>query len=275
MINFIAEILGTLIRFIYNLVGQNYGLSIIIFTILTKILLFPITYKQSKAMDEMNKLAPLEKEIREKYKGNKEKMSEELMKVYEQHKVNPMGGCLPLLIQIPIIFSMFYIVKQPLTYIMQVPQTQLQQYTQEYLGKEDVTENEIKGYEIQIANEKNLIDMNFCGLNFGDVPSNAFNKDKELKSSYYSLLIPILSLIFTIIQTKQSQKNSNMTEEQKEQQKTMNLMMPILSAYISYIMPLALGIYWLLGNILQILSQLIINLIIDKQKIMLQEGGNK
>lgn len=275
MINFIAEILGTLIRFIYNLVGQNYGLSIIIFTILTKILLFPITYKQSKAMDEMNKLAPLEKEIREKYKGNKEKMSEELMKVYEQHKVNPMGGCLPLLIQIPIIFAMFYIVKQPLTYIMQVPQTQLQQYTQEYLGKEDVTENEIKGYEIQIANEKNLIDMNFCGLNFGDVPSNAFNKDKELKSSYYSLLIPILSLIFTIIQTKQSQKNSNMTEEQKEQQKTMNLMMPILSAYISYIMPLALGIYWLLGNILQILSQLIINLIIDKQKIMLQEGGNK
>lgn len=273
MIDFIAGILGALIRLIYNIVGQNYGLSIIIFTILTKILLFPITYKQSKAMDEMNKLAPLEKEIREKYKGNKEKMSEELMKVYEQHKINPMGGCLPLLIQIPIIFAMFYIVKQPLTYIIQTPVEQLQEYTQEYLGKEEVTENEIKSYEIQIANKYELIDMNFLGINFGDVPSNVFSKDSQEKASYFTLLVPILSLAFSILQTKLAQKNSNMTDEQKEQQKTMNLMMPLLSAYISYIMPLALGIYWLLGNVLQMLTQWIVNVILKKKKIMLGEGG--
>ncbi len=273
MIDFIAEILGALIRLIYNIVGQNYGLSIIIFTILTKILLFPTTYKQSKAMDEMNKLAPLEKEIREKYKGNKEKMSEELMKVYEQHKVNPMGGCLPLLIQLPIIFAMFYIVKQPLTYIMQTPTEQLQGYTQEYLGKEEVTENEIKSYEIQIANKYDLIDMNFLGINFGDVPSNAFSKDAEEKASYFTLIIPVLSLVFSIIQTKLTQKQSNMTDEQKEQQKIMNLMMPLLSAYISFIMPLALGIYWLLGNALQMLTQWLVNVMLKKQKIMLGEGG--
>lgn len=274
MIDFIAGILGALIRLIYDIVGQNYGLSIIIFTILTKILLFPITYKQSKAMDEMNKLAPLEKEIREKYKGNKEKMSEELMKVYEQHKVNPMGGCLPLLIQIPIILAMFYIVKQPLTYIIQTPVEQLQEYTQEYLGKEEVTEKEIEAYEIQIANKYDLIDMNFLGINFGDVPSNAFSKDEEEKASYFTLIVPVLSLVFSILQTKLSQKNSNMTDEQKEQQKTMNLMMPLLSAYISYIMPLALGIYWLLGNVLQMLTQWIVNIMLKKQKIMLGEGGN-
>lgn len=273
MIDFIAGILGALIRLIYDIVGQNYGLSIIIFTILTKILLLPITYKQSKAMEEMNKLAPLEKEIREKYKGNKEKMSEELMKVYEQHKVNPMGGCLPLLIQIPIILAMFYIVKQPLTYIVQTPVEQLQEYTQEYLGKEEVTEKEIEAYEIQIANKYELIDMNFLGINFGDVPSSAFSKDGEEKASYFTLIVPVLSLVFSILQTKLAQKNSNMTDEQKEQQKTMNLMMPLLSAYISYIMPLALGIYWLLGNVLQMLTQWIVNLMLKKQKIMLQEGG--
>lgn len=273
MIDFIAGILGALIRLIYDIVGQNYGLSIIIFTILTKILLFPITYKQSKAMDEMNKLAPLEKEIREKYKGNKEKMSEELMKVYEQHKVNPMGGCLPLLIQIPIIFAMFYIVKQPLTYIVQTPVEQLQEYTQEYLGKEEVTEKEIQAYEIQIANKYDLIDMNFLGINFGDIPSSAFSKDIEEKASYFTLIVPVLSLVFSILQTKLSQKNSNMTDEQKEQQKTMNLMMPLLSAYIAYIMPLALGIYWLLGNVLQMLTQWIVNIMLKKQKIMLSEGG--
>ena len=236
-------------------------------------MLFPITYKQSKAMDEMSKVAPLEKEIREKYKGNKEKMSEELMKVYEKHKINPMGGCLPLLIQIPIIFAMFYIVKQPLTYIMQVPQEDLKTYTVEYLQKEEVTESEIKQYEIQIADKKGLIDMNFLGINFGDVPSKAFSKDAEEKSSYLSLLVPILSLILSVLQTKHTQKNSNLTEEQIESQKTMNLMMPMLSAYISYIMPLALGIYWLLGNVLQILTQFIVNKMIKNQKIMLEEGG--
>lgn len=274
MINFLAGIFGALIRFIYDIVGQNYGLSIIIFTILTKVLLFPMTYKQSKTMDEMNKLAPLEKEIREKYKGNKEKMSEELMKVYEKHKINPMGGCLPLLIQIPIIFAMFYIVRQPLTYIVQVPAEKLQDYTQEYLGKEEVSENEIKANEIQIANKYDLIDMNLLGINFGDVPSNVFSKNAEEKASYFSLIVPILSLVFSIFQTKQSQKNTKMTDEQMEQQKTMNLMMPILSAYISYIMPLALGIYWLLGNVLQIITQWIVNMILKNKKVMLEEGGN-
>lgn len=273
MIDFIAGIFGALIRLIYNIVGQNYGLAIIIFTILTKVLLFPITYKQSKAMDEMNKLAPIEKQIREKYKGNKEKMSEELMKAYQEHNVNPMGGCLPLLIQLPIILAMFYIVKQPLTYIIQTPVEQLQEYTQEYLGKEEVTENEIKAYEIQIANKYELIDMNFLGINFGDVPSNAFSKDGEEKASYFTLIVPVLSLVFSMIQTKLAQKQSNMTDEQKEQQKTMNLMMPLLSAYISYIMPLALGIYWLLGNVLQMITQWLVNVMLKKQKIMLGEGG--
>jgi len=273
MIDFIAGILGALIRLIYNIVGQNYGLSIIIFTILTKILLFPITYKQSKAMDDMSKVAPLEKEIREKYKGNKEKMSEELMKVYEKHKINPMGGCLPLLIQIPIIFAMFYIVRQPLTYITQVPAEQLQEYTQEYLGKEEVSENEIKSNEIQIANKYDLIDMNFLGINFGDVPSDSFTKKGEEKVSYFTLIVPILTLVFSLLQTRQSQKNSQLTEEQIQQQRTMNLMMPMISAYIACVMPLALGIYWLLGNILQILTQWIVNMLIKRRKVMLEEGG--
>jgi len=274
MIEFIAEILGALIRFIYNIFGNNYGLSIILFTILTKIILFPITYNQSKSMDDMQKMAPLEKEIREKYKGNKDKMAEELTKMYSEHKINPMGGCISMLIQIPVIFAMFMIVKQPLTYIMQVPTEQLQEYTTEYLGKEEVTENEVKENEIRVAQSKKLIDMNFLGVDFGDVPSDKFSSDenKRNNTSYISLIIPVLSLIFAILQTKYTQKTSKLTEEQIQQQKTMNMMMPILSAYIAFIMPLSLGIYWLLGNVLQILTQFIISKMLKRKKIML-EGG--
>ena len=117
--------------------------------------------------------------------------------------------------------------------------------------------------------------MKFLGIDFGDIPSNAFSKDENVKASYFTIIVPILSLVFSILQTKQSQKNSNLTEEQKQQQKTMTWMMPILSAYISYIMPLALGIYWLLGNVLQMLTQFIVNKMLKNKKILLEEGGSK
>ncbi len=271
MIDFIAEILGALIRFIYFLVGESYGLSIIIFTILTKLLMFPVTYKQEKSMHEMSKVAPLEKEIREKYKGDKDKMAEELTKMYSEHKINPAGGCLSLLIQLPLIFAIFAIVKQPLTYIMQVPTEQLQQYTQEYLKKETVTDKEVRAYEIEIADEKDLINMDFIGLDFGSKPSDVFAKEKEKRANPLILIVPLMSLLLSIVQNKINQKNSNMTEEQLEQQKGMTTMMPFLSAYISYIMPLALGIYWLIGSVLQMLTHIVIKQMLKKDTIMI--GG--
>lgn len=272
MMDLIASALGAIIRLIYNAVGQNYGLSIILFTVLTKLILFPINYKQSKAMKDMQKLAPLEKEIREKYKGNKDKQAEELAKAYQEYKINPMAGCLPLLIQFPIIIAMFWIVKQPLTYITQVPNEQVIEYAVEVLGKEEVTEKEAKNAEIQIASSKGLIDMRFMGIDFGATPSNSFNNDMANRPSKWTILVPVLSILIQFLQTYISQKNSNMTDEQKEQQKSMNIMMPFLSGFIAYTMPLALGIYWLLGGVLGIISQLVIDWLLKREKIMITEG---
>lgn len=274
MIDAIANLFGAIIRLIYNLVGENYGLSIIIFAVLTKVMLFPLNLKQAKTTEEMKKIGPMEQEIRKKYKGNNEKMGMELQKLYSEHKINPMAGCLPALIQIPIVIAMFYIVKQPLTYIKQIPNEQIVEYVQEVKGNdEEVSKAEIRDNEIKIANDKKIIDMNFVGINFGDIPANSVNKsiEKSERPSYFTLIIPALSLVLSILQTKITMKNSNLTEEQKEQQKTMNLMLPFLSAYISYIMPLALGVYWLIGNICQMMSQWLISKLVKNKKIMLNE----
>lgn len=278
MIQAIANLFGAIIRLIYNLVGENYGLSIIIFSVLTKVILFPLNLKQAKSMEEIKKISPMEQEIRKKYKGNNEKMSMELQKMYAEHKINPMAGCLTMIIQIPIIIAMFYIVKQPLTYIKQMPNEEIKQYVQEIAGQEtEVTDAMIRENEIKIANEKGIINMNLLGVNFGDVPSNSVNRNiaKEDRPSYYTLIVPILSLVLSIVQSKLSMKDSNMTEEQKEQQKTMNLMLPLLSAYISYIMPLALGVYWLIGSICQIVSQFLISAMVKDKKIMLNGRSEK
>lgn len=283
MIDAIASLFGAVIKLLYNVLGHNYGLSIIFFTLFVKLIMFPLMYKQTKSTKEMQKIGPLEQEIRNKYKNDPQKMNMEIMELYSQHKINPLGGCLPLLIQLPIIIAMFYIVRQPLTYILEMPAKDIRPYAEKIvateLKKAGKNEQQIKeqisklndkavdNYEIQIANENKLIDMNFMGINFGDVPS------KNIATKPYLAIIPFLSLALAIFQNKRMIKNSNMTPEQIEAQQTMMWMGPIMSTYISYIMPVALGVYWLLGSVIQLGLQEILE---NKFKVnLLGKGGQK
>lgn len=278
MIQAIASVLGYIIRFFYDLVGQNYFITILLFTLFTKVVLFPLAWIQIKSMEKMNKMSVKQKEIQDKYKNDKEKQTQELMNLYKENKVNPLSGCLPLIIQIPIILAMFYIVKQPLTYIVQTPQEEIKTYTQQLLNKEDVNEKEMQANELLIAKEHNLINMQVIpGINLGDVPSNVFSKDENKKASPISLAIPILTFIVSFLLNKYSQKNTQQTPEQAEMQKTTNLMMPLMSAFFSYAMPLALGVYWLFGSMLQFVQQFVINFVVkkDKEKILALEKGGK
>ena len=278
MIQAIASVLGYIIRFFYDLVGQNYFITILLFTLFTKVVLFPLAWIQIKSMEKMNKMSVKQKEIQDKYKNDKEKQTQELMNLYKENKVNPLSGCLPLIIQIPIILAMFYIVKQPLTYIVQTPQEEIKTYTQQLLNKEDVNEKEMQANELLIAKEHNLINMQVIpGINLGDVPSNVFSKDENKKASPISLAIPVLTFIVSFLLNKYSQKNTQQTPEQAEMQKTTNLMMPLMSAFFSYAMPLALGVYWLFGSMLQFVQQFVINLVVkkDKEKILALEKGGK
>jgi YidC/Oxa1 family membrane protein insertase len=93
-------------NFIYGFI-PNYGVAIIILTIFTKVLLWPLGSKSYKSMNEMKKVQPLMAEIREKYKGDKKKMNEEIMGLYKIYKINPMGGCLPMIVQIPVFFALY------------------------------------------------------------------------------------------------------------------------------------------------------------------------
>jgi len=102
----IAKPLLYVLRF-FDTYIHNYGLSIIILTILVKILFWPLTHKSYKSMKEMQKLQPLMAKLREKYKNDKQKLNQEMMALYKTYKVNPMGGCLPMIIQIPVFFALF------------------------------------------------------------------------------------------------------------------------------------------------------------------------
>ena len=110
--NIISNALGHVLRVIFELV-HNYGLAIILFTILVKVLLLPLTIKQTKSTKAMQDIQPKIQEIQTKYKDKPEKQQQEIMKIYTEAKINPLAGCLPLLIQMPILFGLFAVLREP------------------------------------------------------------------------------------------------------------------------------------------------------------------
>ena len=108
--NFISELLGGLLLFFYNLTG-SYGIAIILLTIAFRFATFPLNLKQIKSTKAMNALVPERKKLEEKFKGDKEGLNKAMMELYAKHKINPLAGCLPLLIQFPIFIAMFRVIQ--------------------------------------------------------------------------------------------------------------------------------------------------------------------
>ena len=147
MFQFFANIFGYLLNFINNFVG-NYGLAIILFTVLIKIIMLPLSIKQQRTMKKSTELNEKIKVLQFKYKNDPEKLNQEVMKMYKEENMSPFSGCLSSIVQIIILLSVFYLVSSPLTYMKKVDSQEINSY-KEKLGQE---QNISKGNypEIQI-----------------------------------------------------------------------------------------------------------------------------
>ena len=258
MFNFIANMFGYLLNFIYNFVN-NYGLAIIIFTILIKIVLIPISIKQQKTMKKSAKLQVELRAIQDKYKNDQERANKEMMSLYKKNNMSPFSGCLSSIIQIILLLSVFYLVRSPLTYMKKVDLELIDKYKDELSVKSNYPEVQVikeKGEE----DERVYINMNFLGLDLSSVPSSNY-KD------YKVFIIPVLYVISSIISMKltlnmqgnnkkkddSDEENENKgTEAMPDMTKSMSYMMPIMAVSISLVAPLGLALYWLVNNILMI-----------------------
>lgn len=246
----IANLLGYVLNFLYNICG-NFGIAIILFTIIIKLCLLPLNIKQQKSLKNTARVQPKLLELQEKYKDNKELYAQEIAKFQKEEGFNPFTGCLIALIQIPIILGMFFIVSKPLTHMVKMDQEQIQTIKQE-LQIENT--NGMYSYdEIEIIKKSDKVGINleFLGINLGDIPA-------KNPADYKLLVIPILSVIITVLSvvvTKRMNDSFNQDNPQyKETQKSMgmlNYILPIMSGYIAYQVPLGLGLYWLFSNLVQ------------------------
>ena len=265
IIRFIATYMGMALRFFYDRT-LNYGVAIILFTIFIKLVLIPLTYKQQKSLKESQELQPILTEIQKKYKDEPEKQQQELMKVYQERKINPMGGCLLMLIQFPIIISMFYAVAQPITYMFpeELQKSEVTSAIEKYVG-DNGRQNTYKEV-FYISNEReDLLNTKFLGLDLAQVP----NSDK---GNIILWIIPILSALTTYLTSKisisQTKQNAGKNEEASEQavkmQKNMSFFLPLMTGYIAFIVPLGMGLYWMVNNVTTLLVQIGIMKIMNK-----------
>lgn len=138
----ISNSLGFALKTIFEFV-QNYGLSIILFTVFVKVLLLPLTIKQTKSTKAMQDIQPKVKEIQEKYKDKPEKQQQEMMKLYQEAKINPLAGCLPLLIQMPILFGLYAVLRDPVAYSVFQDQATFSSAATGFLWVENLTKPDI------------------------------------------------------------------------------------------------------------------------------------
>jgi membrane protein insertase, YidC/Oxa1 family, C-terminal domain len=253
----IADIFGYLLNWLYELV-QSYGWAIILFSIITKVILLPISIKQQQSMEKSSKMQPKIKEMQEKYKENKEKLNEEMFRMYKEEKMNPFSGCVSMVIQLVLLVAMFFLVRSPLTHMLKMDSVEVEQYVNEV--KENSENGEKITYpEIAVVKEKGFLNMEFLGLNLGEVPSQNMKNWKVY-------IIPILYLIFSFgtsrltLNMQNGKKKEDKTEENEmdkamQMNNSMMMFMPLLSVYIAFIAPLGLGLYWLMNSLLQVIQQ--------------------
>jgi len=256
--NILYTILGEILRFIYNFTN-NFGWAIVVFTILVRLCMLPLTIKQQKSMDNMNKVQPELAKLQKKYANDKDKLNEETMKLYQKYNVNPMGGCLPLLIQMPILFAIYGVIQNPITYVLKLkPSVEVltalcQKPTDTQLEVVCFVSNQFEKALDALSNaglsfnlESLKMNFNFLGLNLGYTPQS--NVDLWL------YLIPILSIVTSFLVNKvgQPKKDDSKNNDQPNQMQTMQYIFPFMTGYFCYILPAAMGLYWIMGNILQI-----------------------
>ncbi|MDP4091930.1 MAG: YidC/Oxa1 family membrane protein insertase [Bacillota bacterium] len=294
MFDFIAMPLGQILNFIYNTISfHNYGLAIIFFTLLIRLILLPLTIKQYHSIAKTQKLQPQIKEIQQRYKNDKEKLNMEMMKLYKENNANPAGGCLPMLIQMPILIALYWVISSPLKYMLSISKDIITKLSPLAAGAKIVVRSASPDIGIimffksfgnnvpakvssivtphQISSIQHL-NLDFLGINLGMNPS--WDPKLLFGASTWHTYLPLMVIPILVAGTTflQSKIMANLTKANgtggasMQMQNSMMVIMPIMLLLFSFSVPAGLGLYWTIGNIVQIFTQIYINNTIMKKK---------
>ncbi|MCD7904854.1 MAG: YidC/Oxa1 family membrane protein insertase [Clostridiales bacterium] len=306
----IANILGVVMNWIYNGIyfifgeGNSLGLAIIIFTIFVRLLMTPLAYKQQKSSFLMKKIQPEINKLQEKYPNAQtdpevqKKLAAETQKVYAKYNFNPFSGCLPLLIQLPIFFALYYIMQNAFLYIdhiqdvyTQISNIIINNADQAFLDNTlipialtKVPESLYNSFDVTVVGDLCKLLNKISVDQWKEIAAALPNAAAQLEPLYESqtaietflglrvteitgfdftsikIIIPLLSGFTTWLSSYLMTKmNSVSNSSMQQQQMIMNIIMPLMMAYITVQLPVGVGIYWIVGNVFMIVQQYCLN----------------
>lgn len=214
----IGRLLFTILSFFERIV-KNWGIAILLLTITINVLLFPLTFKSLKSMKQMQALQPKIEALREAYKSNPQKLNKEIMELYRKYKINPLGGCLPILLQMPVFLALYQVLAKSI---------------------------ELRGAGFLWIKDLSQPDR------LAKIPISLFEKGLDIN------ILPILMAASMVVQQKLSTPSKTATkssDQMAQQQKMMMVMMPIIFGVLFYNLPSGLVLYWFTNTILTIIEQ--------------------
>ena len=276
-----------LVRLFYNLTG-SYGVALILFTLVIKLILLPFQMKSKKSMLRMNRLSGQMKDIQKRYANNQMKMNEEMQKLYAEEGINPMSGCLWSFIPLPILIALYSIIRQPITHFMMLSKDALEGLIQTAttagvnmsnivmmkdgvaaVGKDGFTQlasygqiNLVKAVqELGLATPDGWFNVNykFIGLDLTATPWEYIKDFSFTWAVIGVVLIPILAGLSQFILSKITMKSQPQADATAASMKSMMYMMPLMSVYIAFIMPAALGVYWIAQSVFSLIQEVVLN----------------
>lgn len=278
-----------LVRLFYNLTN-SYGVALILFTLVIKLIMLPFQMKSKKSMMRMSRVSGQMQELQKRYAKNQAKLQEEMQKLYEEEGVNPMSGCLWSLIPFPILIALYSIIRQPITHFMMLSKDVLQTVVQSaadagvnltnivMMDKATGTPALKDGlYQLASYGQINLVkavqemglstpegwfDMNynFLGLDLTATPWEYVKSFTFTWAVIGVILIPILAGLSQFVFSKLTMKTQPQADAAGgASMKSMMYMMPLFSVYIAFVMPAALGVYWIAQSVFSLIQEAILN----------------
>lgn len=275
-----------LVRLFYNLTN-SYGVALILFTLVIKLIMLPFQMKSKKSMMRMSRVSGQMQELQKRYAKNQAKLQEEMQKLYEEEGVNPMSGCLWSLIPFPILIALYSIIRQPITHFMMLSKDVLQTVVQSaadagvnltnivMMDKATGTPvlkdglyqlasygqiNLVKAVqEMGLSTPEGWFDMNynFLGLDLTATPWEYVKNFTFTWAVIGVILIPILAGLSQFVFSKLTMKTQPQADAAGGA--SMMYMMPLMSVYIAFIMPAALGVYWIAQSVFSLIQEAILN----------------
>ena len=261
---------SALLRLFYTMTG-SYGLSLILFTLVIKLILLPFQMKSKKSMVRMSRMSGKVQEIQKKYANNQAKATEEIQKIYAEEGANPLSGCLWSILPMPMLFALYYIIREPIVFFMnfgsRTEGRAVLAAAKKAVGAAGFHLVGNAAYEqieiVTLINKNGAtfayfihkyrhgwvnFEYKFLGIDLSVLPTSAF---KAMKSGVTwaavgLILIPILSGLLQLLVTKITMKGQPVQEGAAgASNKTMMYMMPLISVYFGFVLPAALGVYWI------------------------------